>query len=244
MLPSLLSLLVSVAVAQSTQDEQTRTAMLSEAASRVHSNRTGNGKFFLSTGAWFLTDEYVGNAVKRGCPECVYRLDERFASCMARLFSGGSVTELGAGIGRYKKAIQASGLVTGYTAYDGMPDVESKSHQAVHHADLSTDENSIVRSDWCVTLEVAEHIPKQFEGSFLRNIDKANSRGLVISWSAWGKGKSNHGHVNPKSPRQLLDTFISRGYRSDLNATRQLRRCATFPYFKQVHIFRRQTETR
>jgi len=163
---------------------------------------------------------------------------------MARLFSGSSVTELGAGIGRYKKYIEGTGLVKQYTAYDGMPDVEAKSQQRVRHADLSTGENAIIRSDWCVTLEVAEHIPPQFETAFLRNIDKANSRGVVISWSQWGQGKSNHGHVNPKTQRQLLQTFIGRGYVSDFNMTRTLRRCATFPYFKQVHAFRRQSEIR
>merc|ERR1719389_1469402 len=103
--------------------------MAKEAAARVSTNRTGNGKFFLPTGAWFLTDEYVEKQTKNGCSDCTYRLDEKFAKCLAGLFRGGSVTELGAGVGRYKKAIEATGLVTGYTAYDGMPDVESKSQR-------------------------------------------------------------------------------------------------------------------
>eukprot|EP00316_Scyphosphaera_apsteinii_P009449 CAMPEP_0119316306 /NCGR_PEP_ID=MMETSP1333-20130426/39384_1 /TAXON_ID=418940 /ORGANISM="Scyphosphaera apsteinii, Strain RCC1455" /LENGTH=235 /DNA_ID=CAMNT_0007321921 /DNA_START=116 /DNA_END=823 /DNA_ORIENTATION=+ len=222
------------------QDEVTRAAMIQEATVRVRDNTTGNGKFFLSTGAWFLTDEYVSSAAKRGCPECVYRLDERLSRCLARLFSGSSVTELGAGIGRYKHAIKATGLVHQYEAYDGMPDVEDKSKGVVHHADLSTEDNIIARSEWCMTLEVAEHIPKQFEGAFLRNIDKSNTRGLVISWSPWGKGQSAHGHVNPKQPRQLIELFTSRGYATDMNATSTLRRCATFPYFKKLHVFRRK----
>merc|ERR1712087_669751 len=82
LLPCVLLLGVPV---KATQDEETRTAMLNEAAKRMKSNRTGNGKFFLSTGAWFLTDEYVTNAAKRGCPECVYRLDEKFSKCLAHI---------------------------------------------------------------------------------------------------------------------------------------------------------------
>jgi len=235
----LLMLLHAAASGVMTQDETTRNEMAKEAAVRVSTNRTGNGKFFLPTGAWFLTDDYVNKQTKNGCSDCTYRLDEKFSKCLAHLFSGGSVTELGAGVGRYKKAMMETGLVTEYAAYDGMPDVERKSHGVVKHADLSTDENEVVRSDWCMTLEVAEHIPKQFEAAFLRNIDKANRRGVVISWSPWGKGQSAHGHVNPKQTRQVMDLFAARGYALSLNSTSKLRRCATFPYFKKVHVFTR-----
>ena len=94
-----------------------------------------------------------------------------------------TLTELGAGIGRYAKAIRASGLTGRVIAYDGMPDVESKSGGAVRYADLSTKENAIEQSDWAMTLEVAEHVPKRFEATFLQNIDRANRRGVVLSWS-------------------------------------------------------------
>ena len=49
-----------------------------------------------------------------------------------------TVTELGAGIGRYAKAIRASGLTGRVVAYDGMPDVASKSGGAVCYPNLST----------------------------------------------------------------------------------------------------------
>jgi len=39
-------------------------------------------------------------------------------------------------------------------------------------------------STWVLSLEVAEHIPRRFEASFVRNVDCANTRGAVISWSS------------------------------------------------------------
>ena len=90
-----------------------------------------------------------------------------------------------------------------------------------------------------MTLEVAEHIPPQFESNFLANIDQANTRGLVIPWSQCGKSKSQHGHVNTKTPKELDTLFMSRGYRADVNATQSLRGCATFPWFKTVTVFLR-----
>ena len=49
-----------------------------------------------------------------------------------------TLTELGAGIGRYAKAMRASGLTGRVVAYDGMPDVASKSGGAVRYPNLST----------------------------------------------------------------------------------------------------------
>jgi hypothetical protein len=37
---------------------------------------------------------------------------------------------------------------------------------------------------------VAEHVPKRFEATFLQNIDRANRRGVVLSWSRLQASKS------------------------------------------------------
>ena len=85
-----------------------------------------------------MTDDYVATARKAGrCADCSYKLDRRFARCIGDLFRGSTVTELGAGIGRYKKSIEPLG-VRQYTAYDGMLNVEIKSRGVVRYADLST----------------------------------------------------------------------------------------------------------
>ena len=105
-----------------------------------------HGKVPLSTGAWYMTNEYVAKAVAKcpasivrdeGVQACTYKLDMGLASCLSLFFTGATVTELGAGVGRYTRFLQASGRTSGVVAYDGMPDVENKSRGIVHWADLS-----------------------------------------------------------------------------------------------------------
>jgi hypothetical protein len=99
---------------------------------------------------------------------------------------------------------------------------------------------ALVRSDWALSLEVAEHIPVQFEQTLLRNWDRANSQGLVLSWSSMGSAQSAHGHVNPKRKSQVRLLLSPLGYVEDRNASAVLRRCATFLYLKRgVQVFRR-----
>ena len=104
---------------------------------------------------------------------------------------------------------------------------------------------ALVRSDWALSLEVAEHIPIQFEQTLLRNWDRANSQGIVLSWSSMGSAQSAHGHVNPKRKSQVRLLLSPLGYVEDRNASAVLRRCATFLYLKRgVQVFRRdQTHT-
>ena len=67
--------------------ERTQQQLLKEAVELQAKNATGNGKFPLSTGAWFLTDSYVSNA-KQKCDDCSYMLDTALAGCLSRFFQG------------------------------------------------------------------------------------------------------------------------------------------------------------
>ena len=88
--------------------------------------------------------------------QCSYKLDRKLARCLAAFFSGRSVTELGAGAGRYKAFVRAAGNVTAYVAYDGLPNAAELSGGLVETADLSVDQPSLRRSDWAMSLEVFE----------------------------------------------------------------------------------------
>ena len=241
--------------------------LAAEANETIAAGRVGNGKFALSTGAWYINDKYLrdrGASSGRVCPEgttCGYKLDERLAQCLAERFAGGTVTELGGGTGHYKRAMLRSGRVRRYVAYDGVPDIERMTSGEVHWADLSAPQPYLVTSDWALSLEVAEHIPPEFEAAYLANLDAANTRGLAcarprsaarhaarpyaarcarrISWShlSAARGQSAHGHVNAKPARSVRALFLSRGYVEEVNSTRYLRRCATFPYLRNGIMF-------
>ena len=140
--------------------------------------------------------------------------------------------------------VEGTGLTGAYTAYDSLADVANLTEGRVHPLDLTVDSQAIVRSDWALSLEVAEHIPAHFEQTLLRNWDRANAHGLVLSWSNMGSAQSAHGHVNPRRKAQVRLLLAPYGYVEDRNASSYLRRCATFLYMKRgVQVFlRNQTQ--
>lgn len=91
------------------------------------------------TGAWAMDKSYLDAAAATapaGCAEevkawCVYRLDTPLVMALVSLLGTASVTELGAGVGRYARAVTAHGKTLSYTAYDGMPGIEKISHGCV-----------------------------------------------------------------------------------------------------------------
>ena len=108
--------------------ERTQQQLLKEAVELQARNATGNGKFPLSTGAWFLTDSYVSNA-KQKCDDCSYMLDTALAGCLSRFFHGhdtgvGSavlaVPQLQCHTHEPRLALQAPGCTPG--SWTGTPD--------------------------------------------------------------------------------------------------------------------------
>ena len=214
----------------------------------------GNGKTFRKSGAWTLSKEYVSQnrcSNKTRAPdelevECAYKLDRPLAGCLAHFFRGSSVSELGAGVGRYKRHVDATGFAGPYTAYDGLSNVAALTRGRVQYLDLTLENYNIRRSDYALSLEVAEHIPPRFEATLLRNYDRANRQGIVLSWSNMGSSQSAHGHVNPKRKSHVRMLLAPFGYAEDRNASAYLRRCATFLYLKRgIQVFRHASnETR
>ena len=212
-----------------------------------------DGKERLASGAWTISKDYIRNAgdcsdpsdppsLRWSAGQCSYKLDRKLARCLATFFSGRSVTELGAGAGRYKAFVRAAGNATAYAAYDGLPNAAELSGGQVETADLSLDQPALRRSDWALSLEVFEHIPHRFEAAVLRNIDRSNAEGVVISWSVMGGAQSEHGHVNPKRKTQVRQFLAPIGLVEDRTASAELRRCTTFLYLRRgVQVFRRNT---
>ena len=212
-----------------------------------------DGKERLASGAWTISKDYIRNAgdcsdpsdppsLRWSAGQCSYKLDRKLARCLATFFSGRSVTELGAGAGRYKAFVRAAGNVTAYAAYDGLPNAAELSGGLVETADLSVDQPSLRRSDWAMSLEVFEHIPRRFEDAVRRNVDRAAGDGIVISWSVMGGSQSEHGHVNPKRKTQVRQFLAPIGMVEDRTASASLRRCTTFLYLRRgIQVFRRNT---
>ena len=73
------------------------------------------------------------------------------------------MASFGDGPGAYKKIFIDLKQVLCYDAFDGAPYVELTTNNNVNYIDLSKPIYHLNQYDWIISLEVAEHIPSQFE---------------------------------------------------------------------------------
>ena len=180
---------------------------------------------YSTTGAWDVAETSI------------YYLDRALAKQLAGLVNLQSVIELGAGIGCYTwTLLHQYGIDV--RGFDGAPHIAEATHGLVLHADL-TRQLTAKPASWLVCLEVAEHIPAQFEDAFLDNLHQLNCEGIVISWAA--PGQKGNGHVNPRTPAWVVQRFGKMGYVHDARAQEGLRRAAQLKWFQRgILVFRRQ----
>ena len=148
---------------------------------------------------------------------------------------GGNVVDLGAGHCEYVKWMRENGIDA--IGFDGNKDTQKISKNLCKVLDLSSDIN-IEPRDWVLSLEVGEHIPSQYEETFINNLHKTNRKGIVLSWAIVGQG--GDGHFNERSNKYIIDTITQLGYKYDDYSSKSLRDSATAGWFKNtVMVFRK-----
>lgn len=145
-------------------------------------------------------------------------IDKRFASFLTLLFANSTVTDLGCGLGQYGHHFRKEGIR--WTGYDGAENVESVTNNFVKFLDL-TEENDLDKSDWVMSIEVAEHIPRKYKNIYLYNILNPVKKGIVLSW-ALPKQRGHH-HVNGKDNSYVICLLERLGFSFDSVKTKTLR---------------------
>ena len=151
------------------------------------------------------------------------------ADWLARYFvskrPNATVTELGCGIGNYARHLATGGYGLRWVdCSDGNPTIEAQTRGLCITRNLVQPQDDLPRADFAYSLEVAEHIPKRFEEELLKNLDRANKRGLVLSWSnsicvSEGAGQ----HVNCRSVPKVIALMRARGYAHEPEAQAKAR---------------------
>jgi hypothetical protein len=146
------------------------------------------------------------------------------------------VADFGCGGGQYVLAMRNAGIRC--QGYDGNPYTETVTGGLSKVQDLSKPFNLGVVYDWIVCLEVGEHIPKQYEHVLLKNIDRHNSKGVVLSWAI--KGQGGYGHFNEQNNDYVKEKMKNLGYINDFEAETYMRKNASLSWFKNtVMVFRK-----
>jgi len=128
-----------------------------------------------------------------------------------------SVNDFGAGVGQYGHELQRDGCR--WHGYDGAGDVEEYTNGFVRYVDL-TMPLALPRTDWVVSLEVGEHVPRVHEMALIRNLHAHNRCGVLLSWACCHGG---HQHVNLHSNRHIIDIFERLGYTYDIQRSEAMR---------------------
>ena len=161
----------------------------------------------------------------------IYKFDEKLADALADFIGNDTFADMGCGNGAYTKYLIAKGL-TGVCS-DGNPHTPEISDGLCEVYDLSKpmDKNHEPKIyDWVLCLEVAEHVPKQYESTLVENVKMHCQKGIIISWAIPGQG--GHGHVNEKSNEYVRGLFDGSEYTPDIIAEEKMREAARLPWFK------------
>lgn len=129
-----------------------------------------------------------------------------------------------------------TGLVQAH-AFDGTPKANQYTNGAVQEVNLVEDLHLWTDFDWVMSLEVGEHVPRQFAKSLVQNVRRHARKGLVMSWSDDWEGI---GHVNCLSQEAFI-AFIEEqtDLRVDRATTQLIKDSCEIDYIaRTVAVFR------
>ena len=141
-----------------------------------------------------------------------------------------SIIDIGCGHGEYTKNINYTNILC--VGYDGNPNTNELTNGLCYVKDFSIPQTFSVLFDYALCLEVAEHIPKNYEDTFIQNLINCNCKGIILSWAITGQG--GHGHVNERDNDYVIDLIQSYGYTYNKIESDKLRGEATLFWFKNT----------
>ena len=157
-------------------------------------------------------------------------------------FAGKTVGSFGDGPGAYKRELLKLKQVRTYDAYDGAPYCEETSEGRVRFMDLTVPQYGIPIYDWVLSLEVAEHIPKQYEHVYIGNLARHCREGIVMSWAVPDQG--GLAHINNRPLPYVLDLLAHYGFNHDNESSKALQDSSSFQWLRQnINVFRRNSSS-
>jgi len=163
--------------------------------------------------------------------------DSRLAGAILKILKArkcDTLVDFGCGTGEYARFFNRHRLVV--EAYDGNPYTEQLTGGIGKVKDLSQRFDLGKKFKCVMSLEVGEHIPAEFEQSFLDNliIHSSGDEGslIILSWAV--PGQDGDGHVNCQSNEYIIEKLMQKGYELDEIATAKLRKSASLWWFKNT----------
>jgi cyclopropane fatty-acyl-phospholipid synthase-like methyltransferase len=141
-----------------------------------------------------------------------------------------SVIDLGCGKGNYAKELNKEGISC--ECYDGNPKTKEITEGLCSEVNLAEEINFNKKYDCVISLEVGEHIPKEFESIFLENLIKHSKSMIILSWAVVGQG--GRGHVNERNNDYIENYFLEKGWKRNKEKESNLRNKSSLKWFKNT----------
>ena len=172
----------------------------------------------ISNKGFWLTQDETGHC-----------FDHKLALELKDLFKTSNVLDLGCGPGHYTKYFLENNIKS--EGYDGNPNTPIISKGLCKVADL-TQLHVFEKKDWVLSLEVGEHIPKEYEHIFIQNLINHSNKGVVLSWAI--PNQPGDGHVNCQDNQYVVDLMNKNGFKIDIQSSEKLRESADLWWFKNT----------
>lgn len=159
--------------------------------------------------------------------------DEKLANTLGNLFINKRVADFGAGLGWYCPIISKYSKVC--DEYDGSANIEDITHGRIKYFNLAEPLKMECNYDYIISIEVAEHIPKEYEDIYINNLIKCSKEGIVITWAKIGQ--AGHFHVNNRAREDVIKLFAKKGLEYDNKKTEDISNGTEFEYLKNNILF-------
>jgi hypothetical protein len=156
---------------------------------------------------------------------CSHHTDKGLKESLLSLVSNlESIVDFGCGDASYVKYLLENSNIKA-KAFDGNPNVKQITNNLAEQLDLAQPFNLGKKFDAVISLEVAEHIPKEYESVYVNNLCKHTNKYLIISWAVPGQG--GKGHVNEQTNQYVIDLFSKLNFKYKLEYSNYLRNSIT-----------------
>lgn len=108
-----------------------------------------------------------------------------------------------------------------FEAYDGNPNTPEITKGIAKVLDLSQSFDLKKKFDCVLSLEVGEHIPKQYEEIFIDNLIRHSRNKIILSWAV--EGQAGDGHINCRNNDYIIEKFKEKGFQLNEEYTKQIR---------------------
>ncbi|MFZ4399385.1 MAG: hypothetical protein ACOYO1_05065 [Bacteroidales bacterium] len=117
------------------------------------------------------------------------------------------IYDFGCGLGNYLLSLHVAGFKN-LTGFEG--DVPFKKvFNNIKQQDL-TKQFTVPEKGNCIFLEVAEHVPVQFENQLLKNVLSSCNGKLIMSWAI--RNQPGYGHINCYNNDEVIEKISSYGF--------------------------------